>query len=181
MRAIEDARARAARIRLMAFDVDGVLTDGSLYYSDEGVEIKAFSSIDGLGLKLLRDAGIALAIITGRSVPCVERRARHLHIDHLFQGAADKRAVLATLLEESGLSFDEAGFMGDDIIDLRAMAACGFSATTADAHDRIKAHARWVSRHSGGHGAVREVCEFILDAQGKLDAVLAPHLPAPSR
>jgi 3-deoxy-D-manno-octulosonate 8-phosphate phosphatase (KDO 8-P phosphatase) len=178
MRGIEDARARAARIRLMAFDVDGVLTDGSLYYSDDGVEIKAFSSIDGLGLNLLREAGVKLAIVTGRSVPCVERRAKHLRIDYLFQGAADKRAVLSDLLEESGFSFGEAGFMGDDIIDLRVMTACGFAATTADAHERIKSHACWVSGRPGGRGAVREVCEFILDAQGKLDAALAPHLPA---
>jgi 3-deoxy-D-manno-octulosonate 8-phosphate phosphatase (KDO 8-P phosphatase) len=180
MRGGENARARAAGIRLMAFDVDGVLTDGSLYYSDNGVEIKAFSSIDGLGLNLLREAGIKLAIITGRSVPCVEKRARHLHVDHLYQGVTDKRATLRALLEESGLSLKEAGFMGDDIIDIRVMAACGFAATTADSRDRIKSHAHWISSYPGGHGAAREVCEFILDAQGKLDAILAAYLPEPS-
>ncbi|MDR1276188.1 MAG: phenylphosphate carboxylase subunit delta [Candidatus Accumulibacter sp.] len=177
MLGVADPRERAARLRLMAFDVDGVLTDGSLYYGDGGAEIKAFSSIDGLGLNLLKKAGVELAIITGRSVPCVAERAKHLQIRHLHQGASDKLATLRALTDELGFSLGETGFMGDDVIDIRAMAACGFAATTADSRNRIKIHAHWVSRYPGGRGAVREVCDFILDAKGMLDAVLAPYLP----
>lgn len=178
MPSLDDARQRAGRIKLMAFDVDGVLSDGSLFYSDSGTEIKAFNSQDGLGLSLLRKAGITLAIITGRNVPCVEHRARHLGIAHLYQGSTDKLATLTGLLDQLGLSFDEAGFMGDDLIDIRAMAACGFSATPADGHAHVKPYARLIAGKSGGRGAVREVCDFILDAQGRLDAGLAPFLPA---
>ena len=180
MDALEDARARAARIKLMAFDVDGVLSDGSLYYTDEGVEIKAFNSVDGLGINLLQKAGIELAIITGRNTPCVEKRAKHLHIGHLYQGVEDKLAALRDILRKSGLPAEETGYMGDDIIDLRVMAACGFSAVPADGRDLIKRHARWISRCPGGRGAVREVCEFILEAQGRLDSLLAAYLPEPS-
>ncbi|MDR2508100.1 MAG: HAD family hydrolase [Candidatus Accumulibacter sp.] len=180
MDALEDARARAARIKLMAFDVDGVLSDGSLYYTDEGVEIKAFNSVDGLGINLLQKAGIELAIITGRNAPCVEKRAKHLHIGHLYQGVEDKLAALRDILRKSGLLAEEAGYMGDDIIDLRVMAACGFSAAPADSRDLIKRRARWVSRYPGGRGAVREVCEFILEAQGRLNSILAAYLPEPS-
>lgn len=177
MEVLDNARERASRIKLMAFDVDGVLSDGSLFYTDEGVEIKAFNSLDGLGLNLLRKAGISLAVITGRNTRCVEARMRHLGIELLFQGVKNKLETMHELLGKLGLEPEEAGFMGDDIIDLQVMAACGFSAAPADAHDLAKRHARLISGKNGGRGAVREVCEFILDAQGKLDAVLAPYLP----
>lgn len=174
----DNARERASRIRLMAFDVDGVLSDGSLFYTDEGVEIKAYNSLDGLGLNLLRKAGIKLAIITGRNTPNVEVRMKHLGIDLVFLGSRNKLETMHELLARLGLKPEEAGFMGDDIIDLQVMAACGFSAAPADAHKLARQHARLISSKNGGRGAVREVCEFILDAQGKLDAVLAPYLPA---
>ena len=174
----DNARERASRIKLMAFDVDGVLSDGSLFYTDEGVEIKAYNSLDGLGLNLLRKAGITLAIITGRNTPNVKARMRHLGIDLLFQGSRNKLETMHELLAQLGLKAEEAGFMGDDIIDLQVMAACGFSAAPADAHALAKQHARLIASKNGGRGAVREVCEFILDAQGQLDAVLAPYLPA---
>jgi len=174
---LDDARERASRLKLMAFDVDGVLSDGSLFYTDEGIEIKAFNSLDGLGLNLLRKAGIAIAIITGRKTRNVEARMQHLGIDLLFQGVKDKQETMQELLGKLGLTSDEAGFMGDDIIDLKVMAACGFSAAPADAHELAKRHARLISGKNGGRGAVREVCEFILDAQGKLDALLAAYLP----
>ena len=174
----DNARERASRIKLMAFDVDGVLSDGSLFYTDEGVEIKAYNSLDGLGLNLLKKAGITLAIITGRNTPNVEARMHHLGIDLLFQGSRNKLETMHELLARLGLTPEEAGFMGDDIIDLQVMAACGFSAAPADAHALARQHARLIASKNGGRGAVREVCEFILDAQGKLDAVLAPYLPA---
>ena len=175
--AVTDAKARASRIKLMAFDVDGVLSDGSLFYTDEGIEIKAFNSLDGLGLNLLRKAGITIAVITGRNTRNVAARMQHLGIDLLFQGVKNKLEVMQDLLAKLGITAEEAGFMGDDIIDLQVMAACGFSATPADSHHLAKRYACLISSKDGGRGAVREVCEFILDAQGKLDAVLAPYLP----
>jgi 3-deoxy-D-manno-octulosonate 8-phosphate phosphatase (KDO 8-P phosphatase) len=181
MPSLDDARERARRLKLMAFDVDGVLSDGSLYYSDEGIELKAFSSVDGLGMQLLQSAGITVAVISGRRARCVELRMRNLRIDRLHQGVTDKLATLHELLVELDLDADQAGYMGDDLIDLKIMAACGFSAAPADGHELARRHARLISSRNGGRGAVREVCEFILDAQGRLDTALAPYLPAPGR
>ena len=174
---LDNAKVRARRVKLMVFDVDGVLSEGSLFYSDEGSEMKAFNCLDGLGMKLLQKAGIAVAIITGRNTRCVEVRMQDLGIDLVFQGIRNKLDTLRELLGKLGLSADEAGYMGDDIIDLQVMDACGFSATPADSHDLAKRYARLISSKNGGRGAVREVCEFILAAQGKLDAALAPYLP----
>ena len=176
-----DTRSRASRLKLMAFDVDGVLSDGTLFYTDEGIEIKAFNCLDGLGLNLLQQAGVTVAIITGRTARCVELRMQHLGIAHVFQGIKNKLETMQALLDRLNIRADEAGFMGDDIIDLQVMAACGFSATPADGHDLAKRQARLISSKNGGRGAVREVCEFILDAQGKLDDALAPYLPAPAQ
>ena len=174
---LSDAKARASRLKLMAFDVDGVLTDGSLYFADDGSEMKAFNTQDGAGLKLLQRAGIQVAILTGRKAPCVEKRMQNLKIDLLFQGVTNKLETMQGLLAQLNLDLNEAGFMGDDLIDLQVMAACGFSAAPGDAHDLAKRHAQLISSKPGGHGAVREVCEFILEAQGKLDAAIAPFLP----
>jgi 3-deoxy-D-manno-octulosonate 8-phosphate phosphatase (KDO 8-P phosphatase) len=172
-----DASTLARKVRLMAFDVDGVMTDGAIYYTDEGTELKAFNALDGAGLKMLEKAGITVAIITGRKAPCVELRARNLGIPRLFQGVHDKAACVNTLLAELGLSADEAGYMGDDVMDLAVMGLCGFSAAPANAHDSVLQRAGLVTRKHGGHGAVREVCDFILSAQGKLEEVIAPWLP----
>ncbi|MBK8523857.1 MAG: HAD hydrolase family protein [Betaproteobacteria bacterium] len=172
-----DAGTLARKVRLMAFDVDGVMTDGAIYYTDEGTELKAFNALDGAGLKMLEKAGITVAIITGRKAPCVELRARNLGISRLFQGVHDKAACVNTLLAELGLSADEAGYMGDDVMDLAVMGLCGFSAAPANAHDSVLQRAALVTRKHGGHGAVREVCDFILSAQGKLEEVIAPWLP----
>ena len=178
MISLADTRNRARRLKLMAFDVDGVLSEGSLFYTDEGVEMKAFNSLDGLGMKMLQRAGITVAIITGRKATCVEHRMKNLGIDILYQGIEDKVEALNDLLAKLGIAADEAGYMGDDIVDLRIMDACGFSAAPADCHELVKSYARMMSTKIGGRGAVREVCEFILDAQGKLDEALAPYLPA---
>ncbi len=172
-----DAIARAQKIRLMAFDVDGVMTDGSIYYADDGSELKVFNALDGAGLKMLEKIGITVAIITGRRTPCVEARARNLDIRHLHQGVHDKTECLHRLLDELGLTSDAAGYMGDDVMDLAAMACCGFSAAPANAHETVLQRAMLVTRRTGGHGAVREVCDFILAAQGRLDDAIAPWLP----
>lgn len=163
-------------LKLMAFDVDGVLTDGALYYTEEGREFKAFNTLDGLGLKLLQQSGVKLAIITGRKSGCVQHRAKNLGIHLLYQGVEDKRQVMAALLEEQGLTFAEAGYMGDDVVDLPVMRACGFSAAPANAHALVKQHASYTAQAGGGYGAVREVCEHLLQASGQLDQILAAYL-----
>jgi 3-deoxy-D-manno-octulosonate 8-phosphate phosphatase (KDO 8-P phosphatase) len=126
---------------------------------------------------MLQDTGITLAIITGRAAECVTWRMKNLGIEHVYQGVGRKYTVFRDLIARLGIGPDEAGFMGDDVIDLQVMAACGFSAAPADAHDLNLQQADYVARLPGGRGAVREVCEFILGAQGKLDAALAPFLP----
>jgi 3-deoxy-D-manno-octulosonate 8-phosphate phosphatase (KDO 8-P phosphatase) len=166
----------AARLRLMAFDVDGVLTNGNLYYSPRGEELKVFSSLDGHGLKMLQEAGIEVAIITGRSSEMVAHRAANLGIRHVFQGVEDKRAAMRELRTLLDLDSDCCGYMGDDVVDLPILRACGFSATVADGHDFVKQHVDYVSHKGGGAGAVREVCDFILKAQDKLDDMLQTYL-----
>ena len=174
------AEAKARSLRLMGFDIDGVMTDGRLYFSPAGDELKAFFTRDGLGLKLLARAGVRLAIITGRSSEIVARRAENLGIDLVIQGVEDKRAAMASLLARERLSFAEAGFMGDDIVDLALMAACGFAATVPDGHPLVRRSADYVTTAAAGAGAVREVCEFILQAQDKWQSALADYLPADS-
>jgi len=165
------------KLRLMAFDVDGVMTDGSIWYQDDGSELKAFNALDGAGMKLLEKAGITVAIITGRRAACVEHRARNLGIGRLYQGVHDKVACLHALCAELGIEAGEAGYMGDDVMDLGAMAACGFSAAPANAHDKVIARAALVTRKIGGNGAVREVCDHILAARGRLDEQTGTWLP----
>lgn len=178
MKVQDTARERASRIKLMVFDVDGVLTDASLYITDAGDEIKVFNTRDGHGMRMLQNAGIRLAIITGRRARCVEVRMQNLNIDLVYQGVSNKLDCLRTLLAEQGLTPDEAGFMGDDVIDLQAMALCGFSAAPEDAHRLVEKQALLVVDRPGGRGAAREVCEFILEAQGKLDESFSGYLLA---
>lgn len=170
------ATEHARRIRLMAFDVDGVLTDGTLYFSSQGDEMKAFNTRDGHGLKMLAGAGIRLAIITGRRSRAVELRAQNLGIDILLQGIEHKRDAMQALLTQSGIDFAEAGYMGDDVVDLPLLRACGFSASVPDGHALVRNHVDYVAQAAAGRGAVREVCEFILAAQGRLDAAMAHYL-----
>lgn len=157
----------------MGFDIDGVMTDGRLYFSPAGDEMKAFFSRDGLGLKMLARSGVKLAIITGRDSPIVTRRAENLGIDVVLQGIEDKRAAMTDLLEREGLSFSQAGYMGDDVVDLAVMAACGFSATVADGHALARKQADYVTTAAAGTGAVREVCELLLRAQGNWQQALS--------
>jgi 3-deoxy-D-manno-octulosonate 8-phosphate phosphatase (KDO 8-P phosphatase) len=170
------AANRARRLKLMAFDVDGVLTDGTLYFTPGGEEMKAFSTQDGQGMKLLQSAGVRVALITARRSQAVELRARNLGIELVRQGADDKLAAMQDVLAGFGLSLAEAGYMGDDVMDLPLLRACAFSATVADGHELVRRRVDYVSRAAAGRGAVREVCEFILRAQGALDAALAPYI-----
>jgi 3-deoxy-D-manno-octulosonate 8-phosphate phosphatase (KDO 8-P phosphatase) len=168
-----DAQARAARIKLMIFDVDGVLTDGRLYVGGDGEQLKAFSTLDGHGIKLLATAGIPSAIITGRTSRIVAARARELGIDEVFQGARDKRAAFAELCAAHGLEAAECGYMGDDWPDLPVLLACGFAAAPANAHPEVLARVHWIAAASGGQGAVRQLTDLLLRAQGRYDGLLA--------
>lgn len=163
-------------IHLMGFDVNGVLTDGSLYFTPNGDEIKAFSSLDGHGLKMLQAAGIEVAIISGRSSRALELRAANLGIAELHMGVEDKRACLDALLARRSLTREQAGYMGDDVVNLPILRACGFAATPVNGHAFVRRHVNYVARHPGGRGAVREVCDYILASQGRLDAMLAAYL-----
>jgi len=167
---------RIKPLRLIAFDVDGVLTDGGLYLSDSGEEFKRFNSLDGHGLKMLKASGVQLAIITGRTSKCVELRAKNLGIARLYQGVEDKLAAMQALLADMKLAPEQAAFMGDDVIDLPVMRRVGLALSVPDAPQMVRDHAHYVSQRDAGHGAVREVCELILAAQGNLDAQLAPYL-----
>lgn len=160
--------ARAGRIRLAAFDIDGVLTDGRLYYSTRGDAAKAFDVRDGLGLKLLEASGVELAIITSRRSDSVRLRAEDLGIRHVLQGVQDKLAAIRTLLSQATLDAEAAAFIGDDLVDLPAMKHCGFAATVSGAPAVLKRHADYVTRAGGGHGAIREICELIVHCRNAL-------------
>ena len=166
---------RAQRVRLAVFDVDGVLTDGTLYYSDTGVEVKAFNVRDGHGLKMLQASGVQTAIITSRSSRAVELRARDLGIELLYQGIADKLAACRELLARVGLEPAAVSYIGDDIIDLPVLLHCGLAAAVPEAPAAVRRHAHYVTRAGGGQGAARELCELIMHAQGTLEAQTAAH------
>jgi 3-deoxy-D-manno-octulosonate 8-phosphate phosphatase (KDO 8-P phosphatase) len=172
------AAERASRVRLMIFDVDGVFTDGSLYFTAEGDHMKSFNSLDGHGVKMLERIGVQTAIITGRKSGIVNARAKELGITHLFQGVEDKTVALAELLDKAGVPADQCGYMGDDWPDLAVMRRCGFAAAPANAHPEVIQRVHWVAEARGGHGAVREVCDAILRAQHRYDELLAAALGA---
>lgn len=167
---------RIQAIRLIAFDVDGILTDGGLYLTDSGEEFKRFNSLDGHGLKMLKASGVELAIITGRTSRCVELRAKNLGITRLYQGVEDKWGAMQKLLAELNLAPEAAAFMGDDVVDLPVMLRVGLSITVPNAPQVVRDHAHYLAQREGGNGAVRETCEMIMSAQGTLDKQLAPYL-----
>lgn len=168
--------ARAKRIKLIVFDVDGVMTDGSLYLGDDGQEYKAFNSLDGHGMKMLKRSGVELAIITGRTSQVVAQRAANLGIAHLYQGIEDKLEAWLKLRAELGLAAEQCAFMGDDVVDLPPMRRCGLAISVPAAPAAVRHHAHYVTRLDGGRGAVREACEAIMLAQGTLEAQLEPYL-----
>jgi 3-deoxy-D-manno-octulosonate 8-phosphate phosphatase (KDO 8-P phosphatase) len=159
-------------IKLLILDVDGVLTDGSIIYDDNGVEIKVFSVKDGLGIRLLMEAGINLCIATGRSSNALNNRCKNLGIVHIFDGVSDKAAILDLILDRVGVSAHEVAFIGDDLPDLALMQMVGLSIAVADAHKTVLENADMVTSAKGGAGAVREACEAILKAQGLWENIL---------
>ncbi|HJV75333.1 MAG TPA: HAD family hydrolase [Noviherbaspirillum sp.] len=171
-----DAVARAARVKLMIFDVDGILTDGSLHYGPDGEVIKTFNVLDGHGIKLLQQSGVAVAIISARKSDIVARRAADLGIRHLQQGVHDKRVAFDELLSHTGISPDACGFVGDDVIDLPILLRIGFAASVPNGHPEVRSRVHYVTQASGGCGAARELCDFILRAQGNYETALAPYL-----
>lgn len=174
--ATDDVLARAKKIKVMIFDVDGVMTDGGLTVGDDGQEYKTFHSHDGLGMKMLKKSGVQMAIITGRSSKVVIERAKNTGIKHFYQGAEDKLVAYNDLIEKLGIRPEETGFMGDDIVDLPPMKRCGLAISVPTVYDPIvKKHAHYVTTHQAGKGAIREVCELIMHAQGTYDAMTASY------
>ena len=155
------------RVRLFAMDVDGVLTDAGMYYSESGEELKKFNTRDGMGIKLLQRAGLITALITMEETKLVSRRAEKLAIPEVHQGTRDKLAVLREMVARHGLTLQEVAFIGDDVNDLEALGAAGFGAAPADALPAVRSAVDYVCRQKGGEGAVREVADLILAARAK--------------
>lgn len=174
----EDVLERARQIRLVIFDIDGVLTDGSLYFDNNGQEYKAFNSKDGHGIRMLLEGGIEIALITGRQSELVLHRADNLRIprNRIWQGYRDKRPAFADLLEQTGLKPENIAYVGDDVVDLPVMAQVGLAVAVGDAHYFVKQNAHWTTDAAGGRGAAREVCEMLLYAQHQLHTQLESYL-----
>ena len=173
---MQDIREKAANIRLIVFDVDGVLTDGSLYIGDDGQEYKAFNSKDGHGMVMLQHSGVEIAIITGRSSEVVRIRMASLGIQRVYQGKKEKLPAYEELKQITGLGDEQIAYVGDDVVDLPVMTRVGLAITVQDAHPLAKQHAHWVTPSGGGRGAAREVCELIMDAQDSLQSALQRYL-----
>ncbi len=166
----------ARKIELVIFDVDGVMSDGKITYTNEGMEIKSFNVKDGLGIKLLQRSGIKTAIITGRKSDIVALRAKELGIHHLLQQREDKLSASLELSKQLGIPTEKIAYMGDDLPDLSAIKYLGFGITVANAHHLVKEQADYICQKDGGDGAVREACEYILEAQNKLDGILKSYM-----
>ena len=166
----------AAGIRLVLFDVDGVLTDGRLFFSDNGNESKAFHSRDGLGINLLQQTGVQAGIITARTSSLVAHRARNLKIAHLVQGAVDKYPAYVELRDSLELRDEQVAFVGDDVVDLPVMLKVGLAVTVPEAHTLVSQHAHWTTKHAGGRGAARDTCEMIMHAQGTYTSAMQQFL-----
>ena len=170
------AIARAAPIRLLLLDVDGVLTDGSILYSQEGVESKSFNTQDGFGLRLLLEAGIETGVITARTSEAVTRRTQDLKMRYVFQGVSEKLSAYKEIVRQSGLKPFEIAYMGDDWLDLVLLTRVGFAAVPANGVMEVQDVAHYVSRKAGGQGAVREVCDFLLEAKGIMQHILQGYI-----
>ena len=172
----QDIIEKARLIKLIVFDVDGVFTDGSLYYHDSGQETKAFNTQDGQGIKMLHQQGIETAIITGRTSNIVIHRAKNLGILRLVQGREDKLVALKEILSDMSLTPDQVAYAGDDLPDLPAISYAGLGIAVANAHNFVALHADWQTSLPGGKGAVREISDFILDAKGLLSNIQNKYL-----
>ena len=161
------------RIQLLLLDVDGVLTDGSIFYNDDGREIKVFNARDGFGIKLVIQAGITVGIVTGRSSEALRHRCENMGIQHLYDGVEDKAGMLENIATQTGIEAEHAAFVGDDLPDLPLMRRTGMSIAVADAHEIVRQKADWTTRAPGGRGAVREVCEALLKAKELWDEIAA--------
>lgn len=162
-----DEKARARRVRMLVMDVDGTLTDGTVFVLPDGEEVKSYNVKDGLGILLAHMAGIRTAIITGKTSKSLEKRAEKLRIAEIHQGILDKKFALEEIMKKYGLVADEVAYIGDDLADLEVIRTVGLAAAVADAHPEIKKHSHYICRENGGRGAVRELIEFILTAQDK--------------
>lgn len=173
---MQDIEAKAQEIKLVIFDVDGVLTDGSLYFGDDGQEYKAFNSRDGHGMKMLQYYGVEIGIITGRTSEVVKHRMENLGIEHVYQGKLEKLPAFEELREKLGLKENQIAYVGDDVVDLPIMRRVGLAIAVNDAHALVKQHAHWLTPSPGGRGAAREVCEMIMQAQGTLKPAMEHYL-----
>jgi 3-deoxy-D-manno-octulosonate 8-phosphate phosphatase (KDO 8-P phosphatase) len=167
---------KAEKIKLVIFDVDGVLTDRKIYFADTGHEYKAFNSLDGFGIKLLLRTGVEVGIITARHSSMVQRRMQELGVKHVYQGHEDKRQALRDLIQVLGISLEQVAYVGDDLPDLPLMRQVGLGIAVADAADFVRLHADWQTQMPGGKGAAREVCELIMQAQNTLTGICEQYL-----
>lgn len=167
---------RAKKIRLVIFDIDGVLTDGKLFFDNSGREYKAFHARDGHGIKMLKQNGIDVAVISGRYAEYVEKRMASLGVEFVYQSQEDKTAALEQLCKQLNIARDQVAHVGDDVLDLPVMRRVGFAIAVNDAHFAVKQHAHWITENTGGNGAAREVCDLIMRAQNKLDQAIAAYL-----
>ncbi len=172
----EEVAERARRLRLMVFDVDGVLTDGTLWYGPSGEALKAFHAFDGHGLKLLAASGIACALLSGRESAAVAARAAELGIADVLQGIDDKLAAFQVLLRQKKLDPQQAGFMGDELVDLPVLTRCGLACAPREAPEAVRSRAHYVAVAPAGRGAAREVCELVMRAQGSLERAIQKYL-----
>lgn len=162
---------RARKIKAVILDVDGILTDGRIYYGNYGDELKAFHVHDGLGLELLKRAGVKTIIITAKKSAIISRRAKELKIDEVFQNCPDKLLACQQVMAKYNLQDEEICFMGDDLLDIPVMKRCGFAVTVPQAHPAVRDIAHYITQKPGGGGAVREAADFLLKAQNKWDEV----------
>ncbi len=172
----KELKQRLKNIKLLIMDVDGVMTDGGLTIGDVGQEYKTFHAHDGLGMKLLKATGVSMAIITGRTSNVVVKRAESTGIAHFYQGAEDKLAAFEDLMLSGGFKAEQCAFMGDDVVDLPPMLKCGLAIAVPDSPTLLLERVHYVTHKAGGRGAVREVCELIMRAQGTFDAQMAQFL-----
>ena len=176
MNKAQTVEQRAKRIKVLIFDVDGVMTNGGLTIGDDGQEYKSFNSLDGLGMKLLRATGIEMAIITGRTSNVVTKRAENTGISHFYQGVEDKLEAFNALVKKLNITAEECAFMGDDVVDIPPMRRCGLAITVPSATPLTREYAHYVTTNLAGQGAVREVCELIMQAQCTYEAQMAQFL-----